>query len=76
MEIGDDLENLTNEGWKGDGLFSDLQKQPFYMVEARKSKIGTEPFKFYVCRLQGKVLEGNIRRYLTLLISCLTPHSY
>ena len=28
------------------------------MVQARKAKIGMEPFKLFVCRLQGMVING------------------
>ncbi len=48
---------------KGDGLFSNLRKHPFFMVEARKSKIGIEPFKVFVRWLQCKVSERDTRRY-------------
>ena len=52
-EIGDALENLTKwDGAEGDGLFSDLQKHPFFMVKTCKSKINIESFKFFVSRFQ------------------------
>jgi hypothetical protein len=63
---GDPLESLIR-GERGRAIFRPSET-PFFMMKARKSKIGIEPFKFFVRRLQSKVLERDIGRYFLYVV--------